>query len=151
MFATTLVASRVAPKGVPKESSRLANLRIFSGPSGDVLDEFASRLQEAELLNGSILVREGDFADKFFVVLEGEVEVQRDFHHVATLGPGDFFGEMGLIQGARRNARIIAQSRCRVAWMMAWDFDRMTTEYPEVAARIQAVVDERMAAVPDHD
>lgn len=131
------------------DPSKLSSLEIFDGVGGDVIDAWAEKFQETELLNGSILVREGDFAYKFFVVLDGEVEVQRDFEHVATLGAGDFFGEMGLLAGERRNARIIAQSRCNVAWMMTWDFDALLAEHTAVAERIQAVVDRRMNSLPD--
>ena len=95
------------------------------------------------MLAGTVLAREGEFAYKFFVVLEGEVEIQREFEHIATLGPGEFFGEMGVIEGGRRNARVLATTRCKLAWMMIWDFDNMTKDHPEIAARIQAAVEGR--------
>ena len=101
-----------------------------------------------DMLAGTTLIREGDFAYKFFVVLSGDVEVQHDFEKIAVLGPGDFFGEMGLVARARRNARIIALKRCEVAWMISWDFEALTKEHPAVAERIQSVVDQRMASLP---
>ena len=131
------------------DSNTVRRLPLFEGLSDEVVATCAERFQELELLAGSGLAREGDFAYKFFVVLDGEVEVQRDFTHVATLGPGDFFGEMGVMSGGRRNARVLAKTRCRVGWMTAWEFDAMLEEYPEVARRIQAVVDERMQTVPE--
>jgi CRP-like cAMP-binding protein len=131
------------------EAGQLRSLPLFEGVADDVLEKWAGRFSETELLNGSGLAREGEFAYKFFVVLDGEVEVLRDFQHVATLGPGEFFGEMGLVDGERRNARIVAHSQCRVAWMMGWDFEAMTTESPEIAARIQSVIDERRASTDD--
>ncbi len=133
------------------DADKLRSLPIFAGLSDEVVGSWAEKFQATELLAGSILVREGDFAYKFFVVLDGQVEVQRDFQHVATLGPGDFFGEMGLLGRERRNARILALSRCDVAWMMGWDFDALTTEQPAFADRIQAVVDQRMASLPSAD
>lgn len=133
------------------ESSRLKSLPLFEGLSDDDVEKCASMFNEMEMLAGTGLTREGDFSYKFFVVLEGEVEVQRDFEHLATLGPGDFFGEMGLVSGARRNARILAITRCDVAWMMAWDFAKMREDFPEVAQRIDAVVEARMATLPDHE
>lgn len=131
------------------ESGKLRSLPLFDGLPDEVVEGCAKRFQETELLNGTSLTREGEFAYKFFVVLAGEVEVQREFKHLATLGPGDFFGEMGVMTGGRRNARIIAQTRCDVAWMIGWEFEAMLAEYPEVAERIQKVVDERMASVPE--
>lgn len=131
------------------DSNTVRALPLFEGLPDEVVDACAGRFEELELLAGTALAREGEFAYKFFVVLDGDVEVQRDFQHVATLGPGDFFGEMGVMAAGRRNARVIATTRCRVGWMTGWDFDAMLEEYPEVARRIQAVVDERMRTVPD--
>ena len=72
-----------------------------------------------------------------------KVEVLRDFDHVAYLGPGEFFGEMGIVTGDRRNARVVAHDRCRLASMMTWEFQTMTEEFPEIAARVEAVINER--------
>ena len=128
------------------EASQLKSVSLFEDVGDDVLERWAQSFQETELLNGTGLAREGEFAYKFFVVLDGEVEVLRDFEHVATLGAGEFFGEMGLVNAERRNARIVANSRCRVAWMMGWDFETMTKESPAIAARIQSAIDERSAS-----
>jgi CRP/FNR family cyclic AMP-dependent transcriptional regulator len=105
----------------------------------------AGMFQSVEMVAGSSLAKQGDFACKFFVVLEGAVEVYRDFKHVADLGPGEFFGEIGVLADARRNARVTAKTRVDLAWMMPWDFETMRSEIPDVSARIDAVVDERMA------
>lgn len=130
------------------DSNTVRELPLFEGLSDEVVEACAGRFEELELLAGTGLAREGEFAYKFFVVLDGEVEVQRNFEQVATLGPGDFFGEMGVISGGRRNARVIASTRCRVGWMTGWDFEALLEEYPEVARRIQDVVDERMRGIP---
>ena len=126
------------------DANTVRGLPLFEGLSDEVVDDCARRFEEIELLAGSGLAREGEFAYKFFVVLDGEVEVQRDFRHVATLGPGDFFGEMGVMAGGRRNARVVATTRCRVGWMTAWAFESMLQDHPEVAHRIEAVVADRM-------
>jgi CRP-like cAMP-binding protein len=131
------------------DASQLKSIPLFDGVGDDVLARWAGCFQETELLTGAGLAREGDFAYKFFVVLDGEVEVLRDFEHVAKLGPGEFFGEMGLVNHEPRNARIVAETRCRVAWMMGWDFESLTKESPELAAKIQRVVDERRASIDD--
>lgn len=133
------------------DATRLRSLPLFEGLSDEDLDRCAGLFQETEMLQGSGLVREEDFAYKFFVVLDGEVEVLRDFESVARLGPGDFFGEMALVSGARRNARVVAHTRCDVAWMMSWDFKAMADDLPEIAARVEATIAERMAALPEAD
>ena len=50
-----------------------------------------------------------------------------------------------------RPGGVTARSRCHLAWMMGWDFQTMTSEFPEIAARIDAKVAERMSSVPDDD
>lgn len=76
-------------------------------------------------------------------MLDGEVDVHRDFEHIASLGGGEFFGETALVKGEKRNARVTAKTRCRLACMMGWDFKEMTEQLPTVAARIDAVVHAR--------
>lgn len=121
----------------------LRDLPLFEGLSDDVVDDCVGRFRETEMLAGSALAREGEFAYKFFVVLDGEVDVQRDFNHVATIGPGEFFGEMGVLEHGRRNARLVAKSRCLLGWMMGWEFEEMLQQHPEVARRVEAVIAER--------
>ena len=130
---------------------RLQSLPLFQGIANDELEAIAGKFQSAEMLAGSSLAKQDDFAYRFFVVLEGQVEVYRDFEHVADIGPGEFFGEMGLVSGERRNARVTAKTRVDIAWMMPWDFDEMTTSNADIAARISAVVAARMEGLSDEE
>ncbi len=130
---------------------RLQSLPLFQGIANDELEAIAAKFQSAEMLAGSSLAKQDDFAYRFFVVLEGQVEVYRDFEHVADIGPGEFFGEMGLVSGERRNARVTAKTRVDIAWMMPWDFDEMTTSNADIAARISAVVAARMEGLSDEE
>ena len=123
---------------------RLQSLPLFQGVDDSELEAIAGKFQTAEMLAGSSLAKQDDFAYKFFVVLEGQVEVYRDFEHVADIGPGEFFGEMGLVSGEKRNARVTAKTRVDIAWMMPWDFEEMTKNNGDIAARIAAVIDARM-------
>ncbi len=122
---------------------RLRSLTLFEGLSDDELAGLADQFHEFEIFAGSSLAKEDDYAYKFFVVLDGDVDVHRNFEHIASLGAGDFFGETALVKGERRNARVTTKTRCRLACMMAWDFKAMTEQFPSVAARVDAVVDAR--------
>ncbi|MGA9277258.1 cyclic nucleotide-binding domain-containing protein [Ilumatobacter sp.] len=125
------------------EVDQLRALSLFEGLSDDELADCAGRFNEVEIVAGSSLAKQDDYAYKFFVVLDGEVDIHRDFTFVATLGPGEVFGEMALVKHEKRNARVTTKSRCRVACMMSWDFTAMTEQIPTVAERINAVVQER--------
>ena len=130
---------------------RLQSLPLFQGVANDELEAIAATFQSAEMLPGSSLAKQDDFAYKFFVVLEGWVEVYRDFEHVADIGPGEFFGEMGLVSGEKRNARVTAKTRVDIAWMMPWDFEEMRSNNNDIAARIAAVVAARMEGIDDDE
>jgi CRP-like cAMP-binding protein len=125
------------------DAAHLQSSPLFEGLSGPELERCAERFEEREFPAGSSLARQGDFAYRFFVVVSGEVEVTRDFETIAVLGPGDFFGETGLVTGSRRNARVTARTRCVLASMMTWDFNAVTAAYPEIGARIEAALADR--------
>jgi CRP-like cAMP-binding protein len=125
------------------DATQLRSSALFEGLSATDLERCAELFEEREFPAGASLARQGDFAYRFFIVLRGEVEVNRDFETIATLGPGDFFGEVGLLTRARRNARVTARTRCVIASMMTWDFDTMTAELPEVGRRLEAAIAER--------
>jgi CRP-like cAMP-binding protein len=124
---------------------QIQSLGLFDGLTDDELTECADSLKELEIIAGSSLAKQDDFAYKFFIVLDGEVDVHRDFAFVARLGRGEFFGERALVKGEKRNARVTAHSRCRLACMMGWEFRAMAERLPTVAARIDAVIDARDA------
>ena len=125
------------------EPHDLESSPLFAGLSPTDRARCAELFETRELPAGSSLAKQGDFSYRFFIVLRGEVEVARDFETVARLGPGEFFGETGLVSRSRRNARVTATTRCVLASMMTWDFETMTAEFPEIAARVEAAVAER--------
>jgi steroid delta-isomerase-like uncharacterized protein len=85
----------------------------------------ASGLSEMRFPSGATVVTQGDRPDNFYVILTGEVEVIRDGRTVATLGPGQFFGEVGLLHGEPRNATIRALSELTTYALAAEDFAAM--------------------------
>jgi CRP-like cAMP-binding protein len=131
------------------DTSKLQSLPLFEGLSDNDLADCASHFHTTEMVAGASLAKEGDFAYKFFIVLHGTAEVYRDFDFVAKLNEGDFFGEMGILSHGKRNARVTAKDRVELAWMMGWDFEEMSKKYPEIGARVEAVVAERMTSLPN--
>jgi CRP-like cAMP-binding protein len=137
------------------DASRLRVSPVFDGLSDDELDRSAELFEEIELLAGSSLIKEGDFSYRFFVVLDGEVDVTHDFDPVRRLGPGEICGEIGLLTGQRRTARVVAHTRCKLASLMTWDFRTLMEQAPAAAREIEAIAEERLAAneaaTPDPD
>jgi CRP-like cAMP-binding protein len=122
---------------------KLRDIELFAGLSEEDLAKCASAFEHQQVLAGTPLTREGDFSYRFFVVLDGQVEVLQDFESVATLGPGECFGEMGVASDEPRNARVVATERSEVASMIAWDFRQTCEQVPVLGERIQQVIDQR--------
>jgi CRP-like cAMP-binding protein len=128
------------------ETSRLRVSPVFEGLTDEELERSAALFEEVELLAGSSLIKEGDFSYRFFVVLDGEVDVTHDFDPVQRLGPGEICGEIGLLTGQRRTARVVAHTRCKLASLITWDFRTLMEQAPAAASRIEAIAQERLAA-----
>lgn len=133
------------------DADKLRTLDLFAGLEPEDVDRCAEMFEETEILAGSGLTREDDYSYRFFVILDGAVTVLRAWAPIAELGPGEFFGEMGVMSGDRRNARVVAKTRCALAGSITWDFRQITDDYPVLAARIQAVIDERAKSLPADD
>jgi CRP/FNR family cyclic AMP-dependent transcriptional regulator len=125
------------------EESRLRKVPLFAGLTRRELGRVARVTDEVTVAPGTRLVNEGDFAYEFFLIEDGSAEVVRDGAHLADLGPGDFFGEMGAMTDAQRNATVTATSPLRAIVMTARDFRTIALELPEVAERIRATVRQR--------
>ncbi|MBN1529140.1 MAG: cyclic nucleotide-binding domain-containing protein [Thermoleophilaceae bacterium] len=125
------------------DPSRLKSISLFQSVAEDDLREIAPFAQEVSVEAGKHLVREGDFSYELLAIEEGEAEVLREGEHVADLGPGDFFGEHGLLERDKRNATVVAKTPMRLITLTGWDFKRMERAMPEAVARVRQVLEER--------
>jgi CRP-like cAMP-binding protein len=91
--------------------------------------------------------REGERGDELVVILHGEVEVRHDGALLAVLGPGDFVGEVALLDdSARRTATVVARTPVLVAYISRHDFEYLTAELPALLASIRATMRARLAS-----
>lgn len=118
------------------DTASLAEVPIFSKLSRVEVDEIAGRMREVLILEGESLIEEGDLSYKFFVILDGTVEVSRDGLAVAMLGPGDFVGEHGILAHERRNADVVATSTVRAGVAIGWDIRDLMEQHPSVRNEI---------------
>lgn len=123
--------------------SRLQSIPLFEDVPEDELRQVAGFAQEVTVDEGRELVREGDFSYEFMTIEEGEAEVTREGEHVADLGPGDFFGEMGLLEKTLRNATVTAKTSMKLVTLTGWDLKRMERHIPEAIERVRAALEER--------
>ena len=128
------------------DASRLKSIPLFEEVGEEELAQIAPFATEVEVEAGRELVREGDFSYEFMAIEEGEAEVTRGGEHVADLGPGDFFGEMGLLERTLRNATVTAKTPVRLVTLTGWDLRRVERSAPEAMERIRSVLEERRQA-----
>ena len=127
------------------DATRLKSIALFEEVGDEELAEIAPFATEVSVEEGRELVREGDFSYEFMAIEEGEAEVTRGGEHVADLGPGDFFGEMGLLEKTLRNATVTAKTPVRLVTLTGWDLRRVERSAPEAMQRIRTVLEERRA------
>ena len=125
------------------DSTRLKSIPLFDDVPEEELTRLATFAQEVTVEAGRELVREGDFSYEFMAIEEGEAEVTRNGEHVADLGPGDFFGEMGLLEKTLRNATVTAKTSMRVVTLTGWDLKRLERKSPQAIERVRATLEER--------
>ncbi len=125
------------------DEKRLESIPLFAGLSRKERRSVAQRADEVDLEAGREIVRKGEYAYEFFAIEEGTAEVKRGDQHLAELGPGDFFGEMGLIENAPRNASVVTRSPLTAVVMTGSAFRQIDRELPEVSKKIRKAIDER--------
>jgi CRP-like cAMP-binding protein len=118
-------------------------LPLFDGLDQETVGFMAERMQEVSVPIGGHIVKAGDFAYRFFLILEGSAAVSRDGVPVATLKPGEVFGEMALVEDVRRNADVVAVSAMRLLTLMSWDFRDALAQLPEFRRRNQDLMAKR--------
>jgi CRP-like cAMP-binding protein len=131
------------------DAKRLHGLGPFAAVKGKDLERLAQWADEVEVPAGEVLAQEGSFAHEFFVIEEGRAAVDKGGERIAELGPGDFFGEIGLLETERRTASVVAETPLRAIVMFQREFKQMQRELPAVAAQLEAAIRERLAPTPN--
>lgn len=125
------------------DANRLKSLPLFESVSDGDLEGIAPFVSEVSVSEGKHLADEGDYAYTFMAIEEGTAEVSRDGEVVAELGPGDFFGEVGLLDTQRRTATVVATSPMRLIALDRWDLKRLEKSVPSAVEQIRAAAAER--------
>ncbi|HEX4690223.1 MAG TPA: cyclic nucleotide-binding domain-containing protein [Solirubrobacteraceae bacterium] len=116
--------------------AQLKGVPFFSGLSKHELDAVAREVDELDFPAGRVLIRQGEFGHEFFVIVEGAAEVLQGDAVIAQMGPGDFFGELALLDEERRTATVRATSPMRVLVMTRQSFRALDRAVPGIHAKI---------------
>jgi CRP/FNR family cyclic AMP-dependent transcriptional regulator len=111
----------------------LADVPLFQGVKPKELKKLAGRMQERTFAEGDAITSEGKTGIGFFVIEDGNATVSIDGAIVRTLGPGEYFGDIALIDSGPRSATIVATTDLRCQGLTAWEFRPFIEEHPEVA------------------
>jgi len=125
------------------EPSKLKAIPLFGKFSDEELRQIAPFAEHASAEPGNVLVREGDYSYQFVAIEEGTAKVERDGETVAELGPGDFFGEIGLLEKSLRTATVTATTPMRIITLTGWDMARVEKVMPEAIEQLHNAIEER--------
>jgi CRP-like cAMP-binding protein len=123
--------------------SSLKNTPLFADVDDDKLSKVATFATLESAAEGKTIIREGGYSNDFYIIDDGTVEVEREGETVAELGPGDFFGEQGLLEKQARSATVVATSPVRLIKIEHWELSRMKQSMPEVVDQLRTKVEER--------
>lgn len=124
----------------------LHGLELFAGLRERDLKRIAGDMRTQRLDAGKTVMMEHHHGEEFLVIVEGEVEVVRDGERLATLGPGDFLGEAGVMTGGDRNATVRSLSKVRLLAMDGAAFREVRSRHPSIATRVDAEARRRRPA-----
>jgi CRP/FNR family transcriptional regulator, cyclic AMP receptor protein len=133
----------------PQEALR--NVPIFSGLSDEDLELLARQMKERRFSEGSAVTTEGAGAAGFFVIVEGNATVSVGGEVRATLGPGEYFGEIALIDEGTRSASITAATDILSYGLTAWEFKPFVEEHPQVAWAMLQTLARRLREAQAHE
>jgi CRP/FNR family transcriptional regulator, cyclic AMP receptor protein len=128
----------------PRRAELLAACPLFRGVGAEGIAALSSRATEVDFPPGHVIARQGEIGTGFFVVVEGSVRVVRDGMLLATLGPGEFFGELSVLDGRPRNAMVAAETATTCLAIASWDFEAVLLANPALTLAILRGVASRL-------
>jgi CRP-like cAMP-binding protein len=111
----------------------LRQVPLFSNLDEKDLDQLSRQMHERRFPEGAEVTTEGATGAGFFVIIEGNADVSIGGEHRATLGPGDHFGEVALIDDGVRSASITAATDLLCYGLTPWEFRPFVEDHPQVA------------------
>lgn len=122
----------------------LHRIPLFSAFDGKKLERLGMLADEVDVPAGKVLMRQGDNGSDMMVLVRGQVSVERDGQRLNTMGPGDFFGEIALVDGGPRTATVTAEAPSSLLVITHRDFHSLMDEFPEVAQQVMNALANRV-------
>jgi CRP/FNR family cyclic AMP-dependent transcriptional regulator len=132
-----------------RRTELLASCPLFKGIDAAGLAKIADLATSVDFPAGHVIARQGEIGTGFFVIVSGEVRVIRDGAVVAHLGPGEFFGELSVLDRMPRNATVTAEAPTSCLALASWDFENVLLEEPALTLAILRGVATRLREVTE--
>lgn len=113
------------------DAARVESVPCFAALRPDIRVALAAAFDEVEISATESVASQGDFAYELFAILDGTARVEQDGTVLATLGPGDLFGEVGLVLTGRRTATVVAETPMVLLTMFDQPFRRLSKDHPD--------------------
>jgi CRP/FNR family transcriptional regulator, cyclic AMP receptor protein len=126
------------------DTTQLKRIPLFSDAPDEELKQVATFAESKEVEEDTEVITEGGFSRAMLAIEEGTAEVTRGGEHVADLGPGDIFGEAGMVDsGGMRSATVTATSRLKLISLGHFEVQRLKKDAPEIYEKIEKLGEER--------
>jgi CRP/FNR family cyclic AMP-dependent transcriptional regulator len=133
-----------------RRTELLAGCPLFQGVEADHLAAVGDKATEVEYPAGRVIARQGEIGTGFFIIVDGQARVIRDNEVLAVLGPGDFFGELSVLDRLPRVAQVVADTETRCLALASWDFEQVLLDHPALALAILRGLAGRLRSVTEH-
>ncbi len=122
----------------------LSKIWMFSTSSARDLRTIRRALEEVTVPAGRVLCEEGTIGREFFLIVEGTAAVKRNGRKVATLGPGDYFGELALLDRRPRSATVVSETEMLLLVLGQRQFNGVLDAVPALARKMLAAMATRL-------
>lgn len=130
-----------------QKAASLRDVALFSGINPRQITTIADLTTEIDFEPGQYIVRQGQVGTGFYLIASGRAKVVMDGKTLAHLGPGEFFGELSLLDHQPRMAHVIAEERTTCLALASWDFTRLLEKTPKLTVSILREVAKRLRDV----
>ena len=125
------------------QPSQLKRFSLFKDVDESKLNKIAPFTMLVEFPEGKTIIQEGGYSNDFYAIEDGTVTVERAGESIAELGPGDIFGEQGLLEKQERSASVVAKTTVRALKIEHWELPRMRKSMPEVVDQLRKTIEAR--------
>jgi CRP/FNR family cyclic AMP-dependent transcriptional regulator len=132
------------------DDERLASIPLLAVLNKRAREQVLRTAREAHYAAGQTVVREGDPATVLYLIVGGHADVQQNGKTVGSMGPGEFFGELALIESHGRTATVVAEDELDCLLISAWEFKASLEEHPEMAIPMLNAIIARLHRTEHH-